>query len=68
MEKLQRLQEEGRLQTAVIWLGLDGEPETPVEGLPPGTRVVVLPRKARTPEEWAERVRQRWSQDGKGQL
>jgi hypothetical protein len=50
LEKLQRLQEEGRLQTAVIWLGLDGEPETPVEGLPQGRGLSCCPARRAPPK------------------
>jgi hypothetical protein len=53
-----------RQHAHVIWLGLDGEPETPLADLDPERPVLYLPRKAPSVEAWTAMVRQRFPQYG----
>jgi hypothetical protein len=64
--RLEGTDEQGRKIGQVIWLGPNGEPETPDADLDPDRPVIYLPRKAASAEEWAARVRQRWPQSGGG--
>ena len=50
----------------VIRLGLDGQPEIPLEDIDPERPLIVLPRKAPDAETWSQAVRQRWPQYGGG--
>jgi hypothetical protein len=57
---------EGRSPALVLWLGLDGRPEIPLEDVDPERPLIVLPRKAPDAETWAQWARQRWPQYGGG--
>jgi hypothetical protein len=47
-------------RSRVVWLGLDGKPEPGAFDQVSEGPIVCLPRKAKTAEEWVERVRSRW--------
>ena len=67
LAKLEAMHAEGRLRRAVVWIGPDGEPETPLADLPEDTRYIVLPRKAASADAWAVQVHKRWPEYGGGQ-
>jgi hypothetical protein len=69
MTRLQRLEgvdEAGRLMGLVVRLDLHGEPEIPLDELETDHPIIALPRKAASAEEWPAMVRQRWPQYGGG--
>jgi hypothetical protein len=62
--QLEGADEAGRLTAQVVWLGLDGDPEIPLDALDSDRPVIYLPRKAPSVEAWTTMVRRRWPQYG----
>jgi hypothetical protein len=53
-------------RSIVVWLGPDGQPETPLEGVDRETPLIFLPRKSPSPEQWVRDCalrRQQWPEE-----
>lgn len=49
----------------VVWLGPDGQPETPLAALDPARPTIFLPRKSASAEQWVLDVQRRgWGRRG----
>jgi hypothetical protein len=47
-----RVDQDQGLRSIVVWLGPDGQPETPLEEVDRETPLIFLPRKSPSPEQW----------------
>jgi len=47
-----RVDQDQEPRSIVVWLGPDGQPETPLEEVDRETPVIFLPRKSTSPEQW----------------